>query len=123
MVEAVGGGLHTYGDVVAEVAGLTAFAEEVHGEEVVYLHALEENFGSACEVGTLTGVDGEHGDLDFGHLGGNAVHDGLEFRLCFRNSRSEDSSCQCQSLRSPAWKTRLPSARVTINDTPASVEP
>lgn len=85
MVEAVGGGLHTHGDVVAEVAGLAALAEEVHGEEVVHFHALEEDFGSAGEVGTLTGVDGEHGNLDFGHLGGDAVHDGLEFRLCFRN--------------------------------------
>ena len=34
-----------------------------------------------------------------------------------------DSSAQCQSLRSPAWKMVLPSSRVMRYDTPASVEP
>ncbi|WP_301963786.1 hypothetical protein [uncultured Muribaculum sp.] len=37
-------------------------------------------------------------------------------------SRSVDSSCQCQSLKSPAWYMVVPSAVVTRKLTPSSVD-
>lgn len=111
------------GGVVGEGASLVGASVEVHREEVLYLDLVEED---PCATGKVGAWRGSTASMAMNISGLSlATRSTIFMKAALASSTSlmVDSSCQCQSLRSPPWNIFRPSGRVTRKLTPASVDP